>query len=320
MSKRWLILCLLGIIYLTISGCGNAPQSPAPVDAKTAYTVTDGQGTAIRLPQKPQRILSVNIASDEILMELVAPARIAALSYLADEPGISHITAEAAQVRARVRAQAEAVIALQPDLVLIPDWQPAEFPLALRDSGLTVYVFHTANSIADVRQNIREFAAAVGEAERGEALVARMDNELAVVGGKLKRIAETERVTVARVSTMGGSGGVGTSFDDICRHAGVRNAGALAGLDRTGSLTREQLVQIDPDVFLLPTWDYTNKTDLEKLRNEIRTDPSLQTIKAVRNGRLVQVLDRDLFCTSQFIVQGVRGVAAAAYPQLFGKE
>lgn len=314
------MLCLLGIIYLTISGCGNAPQSPAPVDAKTAYTVTDGQGTAIRLPQKPQRILSVNIASDEILMELVAPARIAALSYLADEPGISHITAEAAQVRARVRAQAEAVIALQPDLVLIPDWQPAEFPLALRDSGLTVYVFHTANSIADVRQNIREFAAAVGEAERGEALVARMDNELAVVGGKLKRIAETERVTVARVSTMGGSGGVGTSFDDICRHAGVRNAGALAGLDRTGSLTREQLVQIDPDVFLLPTWDYTNKTDLEKLRNEIRTDPSLQMIKAVRNGRLVQVLDRDLFCTSQFIVQGVRGVAAAAYPQLFGKE
>ena len=320
MSKRWLTLCLVGALCLTLSGCGKHVRSQATENTKNAYMATDGQGAVVRLPQRPQRILSVNIASDEILMELVAPARIAALGYLADEPGISHITAAAGQVRARVRAQAESVIALQPDLVLVPDWLPAEFPLALRDSGLTVYVFRTANSIADVRQNIREFAAALGETERGESIIARMDAELNSVAEKLKLVSDNERVTVERVSTMGGSGGVGTSFDDICRHAGVRNAGALAGLDRTGSLTREQLVQIDPDVFLLPTWDYTNKTDLEKLRDEIRTDPSLQTIKAVRRGRLVQVLDRDLFCTSQFIVQGVRGVAAAAYPHLFGKE
>ena len=294
------------------------PQST--VNSSAVCTVTDGQGTVVRLPQKPQRVLSVNIASDEILMELLAPARIAALSYLADEPGISHVTAEAGQVRSRVRAQAESVIALQPDLVLVPDWLPAEFPMALRDSGLPVYVFRTASSIADVRRNIREFAAIVGETERGESIVARMDAELNSVAVKLKRVSEHERVIVARVSSMGGSGGVGTSFDDICHHAGVLNAGALAGLDKSGSLTQEQLVQIDPDLFLLPTWDYTNKIDMAKLRDEIRNDPSLQTVKAVRNGRLAQVLDRDLFCTSQFIVQGVRGVAAVAYPQLFGED
>ena len=96
--------------------------------------------------------------------------------------------------------------------------------------------------------------------------------------------------------------------------------GVSTGLDKSGSLTQEQLVQIDPDLFLLPTWDYTNKIDMAKLRDEIRNDPSLQTVKAVRNGRLAQVLDRDLFCTSQFIVQGVRGVAAVAYPQLFGED
>ncbi len=157
----------------------------------------------------------------------------------------------------------------------------------------------------------------LGEKEQGGKLVAAMDGELKAVAEKLQRLPDAKRVTVARVSTMGGSGGAGTSFDDICRHAGVRNAGALAGLDKTGSLTQEQLVQIDPDVFLLPTWDFTNKTDFEKLRTEIQSSPALCTIKAVRNGRLVQVPDRDLFCTSQYIVQGVHGVAKAAYPYLF---
>ncbi|MHC1758110.1 MAG: ABC transporter substrate-binding protein [Negativicutes bacterium] len=308
---------LSALIYLALCGCAAAVGPKSAADPATAYAVTDSQGVIIKLQRKPQRVLSVNIAADEILIGLLPPTRIVALSYLAEESGISHIIEEAKKVPVKVRAQTEPIVALQPDLVMVPDWLPAEFPLALRDAGLTVYIFKTAGSIDDVRRNIREFAHVMGESAQGEELVAKMDAELHALTAKLKRIPDAERVTVARVSNMGGSGGAGTSFDDICRHAGVRNAGALAGLDKTGNLTQEQLVQIDPDIFLLPTWDFSNKTDMEKIRSEIQGSPAMQTIKAVRNGRLVQVPDRDLFCTSQFIVQAVRGVAMAAYPQLF---
>jgi iron complex transport system substrate-binding protein len=310
--------CLLTVLFcLLLCGCA-APGKPQPaVNPATAYTATDSQGVIIKLQRKPQRVISVNIASDEILLGLIPTMRIAALSYLSAEPGISHVVEAAKAVSVKIRAQTEPIVALQPDLVLVPDWLPAEFPLALRDAGMPVYVFKTASSIADIRRNIHEIAQVLGEKEQGGKLVAAMDAELKAVADKLQRLPDAERVTVARVSTMGGSGGAGTSFDDICRHAGVRNAGALAGLGKTGSLTQEQLVQIDPDIFLLPTWDFTNKTDLEKLRNEVRSSPALQTVKAVRNGRLVQAPDRDLFCTSQYIVQGVRAVATAAYPQLF---
>lgn len=308
---------LLVLFCLAFAGCGTTGNQTASIDPLAAYTVTDSQGAVLKLPRKPQRVISVNIASDEILLGLIPPTRIAALSYLSTEPGISHIVEAAKAVSVKIRAQTEPIVALQPDLVLVPDWLPAEFPLALRDAGMPVYVFKTAGSIADIRRNIHEIAQVLGEKEQGGKLVAAMDGELKAVADKLQRLPDAERVTVARVSTMGGSGGAGTSFDDICRHAGARNAGALAGLDKTGSLTQEQLVQIDPDVFLLPTWDFTNKTDFEKLRNEIESSPALCTIKAVRNGRLVQVPDRDLFCTSQYIVQGVHGVAKAAYPYLF---
>lgn len=316
MRKKIAYLIFLSLC-LILCGCVQESRPQATANSPSSYSVTDHTGTVLKLQKKPERIVSINIAADEILMGLVQPERIAALSYLSEEPGISHITGEAKQVPVKIRAQVESVVAVQPDLVLVPDWLPTELPLALRDSGLVVYVFQTANSMDDVRRNIREIAQVLGEVNRGEILVAKMDDELKSIAAKLSNLSEAERVTVARVSTMGGSGGVGTSFDDICRHAHVRNAGAMAGLDKTGSLTQEQLIQIDPDVFLLPTWDYTNKADLVKLRAEIQNDPALKTVKAVRTGRLVQVLDRDLFCTSQYIVQGVRGVAKAAYPNLF---
>ena len=126
---------LLAIFCLSLCACAVAPSGSQPAaDVATAYTVTDSQGAVIKLPRKPQRVISVNIASDEILIGLVSPARIAALSYLSEEPGISHIVEAAKAVSVKLRAQTEPIVALQPDLVLVPDWLPAEFPLALRDA------------------------------------------------------------------------------------------------------------------------------------------------------------------------------------------
>ncbi|HWR30858.1 MAG TPA: ABC transporter substrate-binding protein [Negativicutes bacterium] len=313
--SRCKLALLIVIVLIFVGGC--AQTSPPTIAPTNGYQVTDCKGNVLTLPRKPQRIVSLNIATDEILLELVAASRIAALTYLAEEPGISNVVEAARQVPTKIRANAEIIIALQPDLVLTPDWQPAELAQGLRDAGLTVYVFQGAKSIADVRQTIRDIAQVVGEPEQGDKIIVRMNEALQAVNEKVKNIPEAERPIVARVSTMGGSGGAGTSFDDICRHAGVRNAGVLAGINATATLTQEQLLQIDPDLFLLPTWDVSAKTDMKRLREEIEQDPSLQTVKAVKNHQMIQIPDRYLFCTSQYIAKGVQQLAAAAYPQRF---
>ena len=308
-------LCLL-LLMPVLFGCAVKPvRKTAPPGG---YQVTDNKGADLTLSQKPQRIVSLTIASDEILLELVPVSRIAALTYLVDNPAISNATESARQVPAKIRASVEAVIAMQPDLVLAPDWLPEELSRTLRDTGLNVYVFTAGQSIAEVQQNIRDIAQAVGEPGKGEEILARMDATLREVAEKTEKIPEQKRPIVARVTTMGGSGGAGTSFDDICRYAGVRNAGALAGLSATGTLTNEQILRIDPDLFLIPAWDYTQKTDLQRLRQQIENDPSLQTVKAIKNRRLIQISDKYLFCTSQYIVEGVRQLAEAAYPDLWG--
>lgn len=310
--RSCLCLCLLGLLPWFF-GCGAKPGPTAPGDRP----VVDNKGYALMLPQKPQRIVSLTIASDEILLALVPASRIAALTYLADNPAISNVTEQAAQVPVKIRASVEAVVAMRPDLVLVPDWLPEELPRTLRDTGLNVYVFTAGQSISDIRKNIRDIAQAVGETEKGAAAVDAMDSVLQEVAAKVGSIPDEKRPVVARVTTMGGSGGAGTSFDDICRHAGVRNAGTLVGLSATASLSQEQILQTDPDLFLLPAWDYTAKTDLQRLREQIEKDPALQTVKAIRNRRLVQISDKYLFSTSQYIAEGVRQLAIAAYPEIF---
>jgi iron complex transport system substrate-binding protein len=305
------LLCLL----LVTAGCAN-PQGPQTL-AASGYEVQDGKGNILKLPRKPQRIISLSVSTDEILVGLVPITRIAALTYLADDGGLSNVTEQAKAVPAKVRANAEVIIALQPDLVIVPDWQPIEIVQTLRDAGFPVYIYQWPNSIEEIKSVILEIARAVGEPEAGAKLVADMDNTLAEVVDRVRPIPDSQRPVVIRFSLLGGSSGKGTTFDDICQYAGVKNGAALAGLGMNDILSKEQLVKVNPDILLMPTWDYTGKTDLAQYAADIQNDPALQSVKAIRRQQFVSIPERYLACSSQYIVLGVKDLASYAYPQYF---
>ena len=60
-----LLACLM---FLVCSGCGIKAESDKN---KVAYSLTDVTGTVIEFSEKPKRIVSMGIGSDEILLELV---------------------------------------------------------------------------------------------------------------------------------------------------------------------------------------------------------------------------------------------------------
>jgi iron complex transport system substrate-binding protein len=318
--KRMTAVFLVLVVCLALAAVGCfRPKDAQPAKADTAYTVTDSEGHSIKLAQKPQRIVSLSIGTDEILVDMVPPVRIAALSYLSDNAGISNITEQAKQVPRKIKANAETVIGLQPDLVFVPSWLPAELGQIMRDAGLAVYVYKTPNSIEQVKQTVAEIARAVGEEEAGQRIIAGMEAELAKVRRKVEKVPPGERQVVVQFSLMGGSGGKGSTFDDLCRYAGVDNGAAIAGLRDNEILSKEQIVRINPDLLILPTWDYTGKTDPQQYKDAVRTDPGFQSVKAVQRQRLVQISDRYLVSSSPYIVYGVQELAKAAYPRYFGQ-
>lgn len=313
--KRLIYLLIMCWMIMVTTGCSGSRDQQAD-HQKPAYEVTDSQGQIVKLTHKPQRIIPLSIGTDEIVVDLVPLERIAALTYLSDDPGISNVTEQAKLVDTKVKANPEQIIALQPDLVIIPDWQPQELSQMIRSAGIPVYVYHGPNTVEEVKQSIRELARVLGEEQAGSQLIARMDSELAAIQEQVGKIPPEQRKTVISFSLLGAGGGKESLFDDLCRYAAVNNGAALAGLGKYGMLSKEQIVQINPDVFIMPMWDYTGKTDVNQYRKEVYGDPGLQTVKAVRNNQLIMAPDKYQNSSSHYIVYGVRDIARAAYPNL----
>ncbi|HWR07410.1 ABC transporter substrate-binding protein [Sporomusa sp.] len=311
-----LLAAILSWIFLLTTGCGNSPnaQTTQPL---SGYTVTDSKGHVVKLARKPQRLVSLTIGTDEFLMALVPAERIAALTYLADDNSISNISAEAKSVSGKIHANAENVVAMSPDLAITADWQAIELIQSIRDVGIPVYVYKTPNNIAEVKQVIAEISHVVGEEAAGNKLIADMEAELLQVGKKIDQIPSDKRKIVVNYSLMGGTGGKGSMFEDMCRYAGVIDGAASAGIDSNGMLSKEQIIKIKPDILLLPDWDYTGKTDFKQFKSDLENDPALRQVKAIENKNLIQIPDRYMYSTSHYVVRGITEMAKAAYPQYF---
>jgi iron complex transport system substrate-binding protein len=196
----------------------------------------------------PQRIVSLNLCTDQILLQLVPRGRIAALGWLSQNPENAALYREAQGLRT-VRGNAEEVLALQPDLVLVGMATTRFTTRILRDYGVPVLALPGADSFADVYQQIRTVAHAVGEVARGEGVVAAMQARAQAMA------AGPPPTLVATPYWPGGrSAGAGTLYDDILGAGGYANGAARAGLKGYGALPLERLVAQAPQVLL--TNDY----------------------------------------------------------------
>ncbi|NCB76072.1 MAG: ABC transporter substrate-binding protein [Negativicutes bacterium] len=312
-----LFALVLGVLLaLLLGGCQGAQEKQNSSETG-GYEVKDVQGQVLKLPRKPQRIVTLALSSDEMALAMLPAQRLAALHYLADDPGISTEAAKAQAVTARVRDyNVEQLLSLQPDLVLAPDWNRQELIQTLRDAGLPVVVTKGPSSVAEVKEALQQIALAAGEPQAGQKLIEQMELEMANIAAKVQNIPQAQKKTVVLISHMASYGGKGSLFDNMCRDAGVINGAAAVGLGKNDALTKEAIVAANPDVILVPTWT-KGKLDVDQVRQELLNDPALQSVKAIREKKLVQVSDAYLYCAAQDITKGIRGIAAAAYPERF---
>ena len=315
MLKRGITVLLLCVLTLLLTACG-IPQIPQA--GRTAYSVTDIEGTVVDFPAPPQRIVTLSMSTDETMLGLVEPARMAAVNALLDDPVSSNVTELVKEIPQRIGSPtAEELIALQPDLVVVPDWGDLSIVPSLRELGLRVVVCKGARSLDEIRETVTLLAVAAGEPERGTRLLSMMDEKLAEIAEKVAQIPQSERKTVVLISLMGGYGGLGSSFDEACRCAGVINGRAALGIRDFHVMTKEQLVQIDPDILFLPTYNDRGRYDVDQFRRTYLDDPSLQTMRAIRTRSFAEPFEGYIYNCSQDFVFGVQEVASRVYGDAF---
>jgi iron complex transport system substrate-binding protein len=273
----------------------------------------DQTGRRVVLPKKPERIVSVTLATDEILLALVEPPRLLGVTYLAVDDRLSNMTREAAAVPHIVRADAEQIISLQPDLVFVASYLRGEFIRLLQAAGLVLFQFHEYGSIAEIQQNIRLIGQVVGEEARAEALVAAMRARLHALAARLGPVGERPRVLFW--GAHGYTAGRLTSLDDLITYAGGENLAATYGIIGPAHLSAEQVLAMNPHVILSGSLDQSAQRGMPPALMH----PALQGTDAVRQGRVYTIASRYLVTISQFIVDGVEEFARLLHGAALGQ-
>lgn len=322
--RRILVLLIVLLLSVFPTACRQENRK-AVTETKgpVLYSVTDITGTKLDFRAKPSRIVSFGSSVDEILLDTVEPQRIAGLTTVVDNPTISPVAEKAKQVPHRIYVNAsENVISLKPDLVIMPDWLDATIVQTIRRLGIPVYIYHTPVTMEEIRKSILDVTAAVGETEKGRLLVAKMQERLEKVSRAVGNIPPAKKHSIIAMSQMGAFGAKGTTFDDLCRKANIINALTALNLSMNATVSKEQIVMLNPDFLLLPDWVEKGKTerDVKKYWNEIRNDPAYANMKAVKNNHLISIHDKYLYSTTHYAVYAVEELAAAVYPEFFKAE
>lgn len=314
-ATKFLIVFLIGVSILLCGGCGEKENAAVKREG-SSYSVTDITGKTLEFSGKPQRIVSMSIGTDEILLDLVPLERVLSVTYLADDGGISNIVERVKTIPNRTHGNSpESVMGLNPDLVLISDFFPPESYQTLRDMGMNVYVYKTPSNMKEIQASIIELANVVGEPERGAQIVAEMNARIKKVQDKLANIKEKRRVLF--ISAIGAYYSPDGTFRDTCRQAFVKDATEDLNYSQACNLSQEIVVQLNPDSFVIGDWNFDGKHSPEELKQELLSNQSYATTNAGKNKSVIIIPSAHLLTCSQYFVLGVEDMAKAAYPEFF---
>src|SRR4051812_23222395 len=138
--------------------------------AAAALLVFAGQAAAA----PPQRIMSLKVCTDELLLDLVPASRIASITFLSREKAALKIWPQGASIPVN-HGTAEEILTTRPDLILTDPFMAPSLRPILAKSGARIVEVPPAETFEQIRTAVRQVAKAVEEEARGEALIARMD-------------------------------------------------------------------------------------------------------------------------------------------------
>lgn len=307
MLKRIMALLMSVIMLCCLIGCGN---DNTKTSNKVLYKATDARGKTIEFNAKPQRIVSLSLWGDEVLLDLVDHKRIAGMDKWVHDASVSSAVESAKDVKTVVSNASESVLKVDPDLILLASKMANQNTIkTFEDVGRKVFVYDAASNISEIPTCIRSIASAVGEKEQGEKLIAKFNADLQ----KAKEIssARTGKTKALGFLKNGAYGGKGTIIYDVLTGAGfvdgyneVRNT--PKGHDARGFLSKEEVVKVNPDIIIIGHWEYDGKgpSGTEQL-NEMYKDPAYATVNAIKNKKAYVVPQRLLVGISQHTAENI---------------
>ena len=328
------ILTLFLTVVLLLSAC-SSEATPAPASNQDPEPVTvtepteapmpepteepgtemmvfeDDMGNMFELDGYPQAIVSISASTTEILFAIGAGGQVVGRDeysiYPEEALEVTNIGAMWEEL------PAEAILALEPDLIVAAQIISEDQVTALRDLGLKVYWQANPTSYEELWENLRDFAKLTGHEDETEDLIADLEARVAAVQDKTATVNERPSVFYELDATDPSNpwtAGTGTFIDYIINQAGGSNAAsALEG--EYAQISSEQLIAVNPDIILLADAPYGTTPE------SVAERPGWDVIAAVQEKALYPIDPNMMSVPGPRLVDALEITAGLLHPELF---
>lgn len=195
----------------------------------------------------PLRVVSTNLCGDEYVFRLVPRGHIAALSFEAGDhhPVVSTIADQVNGI-AQIRPNAETVLALKPDLVVMQVGALERLRLTLKTLGVSILDLPYDNSLADVRRTTAMLGDKLGARAQAAELLRQMNATLAAA----RTGAPKPPVRTLIYQPNGYTSGGGLT-KELMELAGLADVSPGYAVTRSGRVPVEEVVAAAPELMIL---------------------------------------------------------------------
>lgn len=289
------------------------PNSPSRCSASGAFglafpaladrTVTDQLGREVTIPDQIERAVilqhqTLNIAvqidaQDQVVGVLDEWQKQLGTGFQRLAPGIEDLAMPGGLTRVNI----EELMALNPDVVFVTNYAPADMRQQIESVGLPV----VAISLLDVppeeavkqspvvvdeatayetgfRDGVRLIAEVFGKADAGEALIEAAGESRALVAEHLEGLADGERTRAYMANPDLTTYGTGKYTGLMMGYAGAQNV-AADSIQGYQQVTMEEILGWNPQVIFV-------QDRYPAVVDEIRSSPAWQPIEAVQQDRV----------------------------------
>jgi len=285
------------------SGPAYGVPRPLPLE------VTDEVGRRVKLPREVKRIVTLAPNLTETIYALGLQDRLVADTNFCDTPPAAKWKAHVGDPQ---NPNLEAIVALQPDLVLATtSINRVETADALKQLGIAVYTTDP-QTVRGMLDSVQHMASTIGEENRGAELVGRLQQRLDALRAQLSDRPMVHVLFVVwdqPLITIGQN----TFIADALRFAGAESV--VLSKQQWPHLSIEEVVRLQPDYLVFTSDHGPVATTLA----DLRARPVWRDLDAVETGHVVNVSE-EAIRPSPGLVDAIEQLAHEVHSEAFAEK
>lgn len=319
--KKFRILALLLVLTLSLGlvvGCekpAEKKEAQAPAQSSEelkegdkeeakedgAFTLVDMIGREVSFEKPAEKVVAITPSDAENLNAIGAVDSLVGIGTYVDNP---EEILSLPVVASGSDLNAEEIIALEPDLVLMSDMAQSEEQInSLTDAGVNVLVTK-AGTIEEVYKALELIGKVMGKEEDAAKVIQNMKDSFAAIEANKEDLAGKKIYFEVSPLEYGlWSAGAHTFMDEIAQIVGLENI--FADVEGWSEVSEEEVIARNPDyIVTISMGSMEGPSPVE----EIMGRPGWEGITAVKDGKILNLVDNELSRPSVRLVEGAEAL------------